>query len=129
MKRMFIAFGLLAALVLAPLAADTSEFFPVRVEVLKVMVHADGYMVIYSKSSNTTAKVFLPMRWFTAGGKGELIKAIDPAYPYLILFYKKDKVDHLKLYVQANLSDPTWGVLEPSEGLGKFDVEDIKLEF
>jgi hypothetical protein len=126
--------GLMAIIILlfatlSPLAADTSDYYPVKVVVLKIYTHADGYEVIYQKGVQGTAVAYLPMAWFVPGGKGELVKATDPAFPYLVVFYREGKFDHLRLYAPASLADPSWGVLAPSEGAGKFNVEDIKLEF
>ncbi len=130
MKRMFIAFGLLAVLALSPLVADNSELYPVKVEVVKVFAHAEGFKVIYAKGSTDTAVVYLPISWFVPGGKAELIRSTDPAYPYLVVFYRQGKFDHLRLYVQSSYTDNTWGVLEPQAGSGKFDpTQDVKLEF
>jgi hypothetical protein len=129
MKRYFIAIGLLALVLAAPLFADTSEFYPVKVEVIKINAHADGYQVIYEKGNVGTAVVYIPSAWFVPGGKAELVRANDPAYPYLVVFYKKGVFDHLRLYAQVSYTDPTWGVLSPSEGVGKFNVQDVKLEF
>jgi hypothetical protein len=129
MKRIFVAFGLIALFALVPLAADTSDFYPVKVQVVKILAHAEGFQVIYNKGSSDTAVVNLSISWFVPGGKAELVRAVDPAYPYLVVFYKQGKFDHLRLYAQMSYSDPSWGVLNSAEGNGKFDVKDIVLQF
>jgi hypothetical protein len=128
MKRATVVFAFIVVLVCA-LAAETSAFYPVRIDVVKVFSHSDGFCVIYRKGLADTATVYLPARWFVAGGKGELIRANDSSFPYMTVFYKDGKFDHLRLYVLADRKDPTWGILSPSEGVGKFDSEDLKLEF
>lgn len=129
MKRSLIILGLLVVLSLGAANAETSAFYPMRVVVVKVFSHALGFEVIYRKGITDTAAAFVPNRWFVPGGKAELVQAIDPAYPYMVVFYKEGKFDHLRLYVSANLKDPSWGTLAPSAGIGKFDGEDLKLEF
>ena len=128
MKRFGIAV-LLLALAASLSFAETSVFYPVRVDVVKVLAHADGYRVIYRHGANSLADVYLPSTWFVPGGKAELVRADDPSYPYMTVFYKEGKFDHLRLYVQANSKDPTWGVMSPGDGVGKFNVEDLKLQF
>ncbi|MGA2545730.1 MAG: hypothetical protein ABSF43_04235 [Rectinemataceae bacterium] len=128
MKRATIIVVLIAVVACA-LAAETSAFYPVRIDVVKVFSHSDGFRVIYRKGLSETAAVYLPARWFVSGGKGELIRANDDSYPYMTVFYKDGKFDHLRLYVLSDQKDQTWGILSPSEGVGKFDSEDLKLEF
>jgi hypothetical protein len=129
MKRTLISLGLFALVVLSSVHADTSQFYPVRVDVVKIYQHSDGYGVVYRKGSVDTAIAYIPIKWFTPGGKAELITGEGPAYPYMVVYYKDGKFDHVKLYVQASPKDPSWGILAPSEGVGKFDGDDIKLEF
>jgi len=128
MKRYLVILCLLVAVGLGA-TAENSAYYPVRVSVLKVFSHAQGYEVLYRKGLAGTAAVFIPVTWFVPGGKAELVQATDPAYPYLVVFYKEGKFDHLRLYVQASLKDPSWGTLDPKAGEGKFNSEDIKLEF
>jgi hypothetical protein len=128
MKRFGIAVLLLALLASASFA-DTSVFYPMRIDVVKVLAHADGFRVIYRHGANGIADVYLPSSWFVPGGKAELVRADDPSYPYMTIFYKEGKFDHLRLYVKADSKDQTWGVLSPGEGVGKFKDEDPKIQF
>ena len=128
MKRTTILVVLIA-IVACALASETSTFYPVRIDVVKVLSHADGYQVIYRKGYADLAAAYLPAKWFLSGGKALLIRANDETFPYMTVFYKDGKFDHLKLYVQADQRDSTWGILSPSEGAGKFGSEDLKLEF
>jgi hypothetical protein len=128
MKRATIVL-IFIAFFLVGIAADPSSFYPVRVDVVKVYSHADGYRVLYRKGSSGVGDTYLPARWFISGGKGEIIKGADSSFPYMTLFYKSGKFDHLKLYVMANQRDSTWGILSPYDGAGKFDSDDLKLEF
>lgn len=128
MKRIAILV-ILVAVIACALAADSSAFYPVRIDVVKVYSHADGFRVIYRKGTADVASVYLPARWFVSGGKAELVRAHDPSFPFMTVFYKDGKFDHLRLYVLADQKDQTWGILSPSDGAGKFDSDDLKLEF
>jgi hypothetical protein len=129
MKRPLVVLALFAFVFAASLAADTSEYYPVRVTVVKIYAHADGYRVLYRKGTADIAEVYIPARWFSSGGKAALIRGSEPSYPYLVVFYKEGKFDHLRLYALADTKDQSWGILDPALGKGKFDGEDIKLEF
>ncbi len=128
MKRIAIAIALIAALALG-LVAETSAFYPVRVDVVKVFSHADGFRVLYRMGSVGVGEVYIPARWFVPGGKAEMVRANDPSFPYMSVFYKDGKFDHLRLYVIADQRDPMWGVLPPDEGKGKFDSEDFNITY
>lgn len=120
---------LLVAIVACAIASETSAFYPVRLDVVKVYSHADGYRVIYRKGSAGVADVYIPTRWFVSGGKAELVRGNDPSYPYMTVFYKNGTFDHLRLYVLADQNDSTWGLLSPADGAGKFNSDDLKLDF
>jgi hypothetical protein len=128
MKRATIILVALAFFASA-LAAEASAFYPVRVDVVKVFSHADGFRVIYRKGSTDVAATYLPARWFVSGGKAELVRGNDRSFPYMTVFYKDGKFDHLRLYVLSDQKDQTWGILSPAEGAGKFTSEELKLEF
>ncbi len=128
MKRYIVA-AILLVLLAAATYAQSSEYYPIRVDVIKVYSHAEGMRIIYRSGSTGFADVYLPAAWFKAGGKAELVAANDPSYPYMTVFYKNGAFSHVRLYVKASASDPSWGVLAPAAGKGKFDVEDVKLKF
>jgi hypothetical protein len=128
MKRATIVLVLIALVTLG-LCAETSDLYPVRIDVVKVYSHADGLQVVYRKGSISLASAYLPIRWFVSGGKAELVRANDPSYPYMTVFYKQGKFDHLRLYVLLDQADDTWGILPPAEGKGKFDSDELNLNF
>jgi hypothetical protein len=128
MKRATIILFLIAV-VAGVLASETSAFYPVRLDVIKVYSHADGFRVIYRKGSSDVADVYLPARWFVSGGKAELVRGNDTSFPYMTVFYKDGKFDHLRLYVLADQGDQMWGLLSPSAGAGKFNSDDFKLDY
>lgn len=130
MKRIVLAVAVFFAIT-ALVGADTSDYYPVRVDVVKVWSHADGFRVIYRKGMKEFVEAYIPATWFVPGGKAELIKAVDPSYPYMVVFYKGQGVfDHVKLYVPQYPNDPSWGMMSQEEGRGKFaGIEGIKLQF
>jgi len=128
MKRTAIVLVLLAITAVG-LAAETSAFYPVRVDVVKVYTHGDGLLVVYRKGSVDVGQCYLPARWFISGGKAELVRGQDPSFPFMSVFYKDGKFDHLRLYVNADSRDTMWGVLSPQDGAGKFDSDDLKIEY
>src|SRR5208283_378332 len=123
MKRATMVIVLIAIVACALASAPTNEsaFYPVRIDVVKVFSHSDGFLVVYRKGATSVGDVYLPGRWFVSGGKAELIRGNDTSFPYMTVFYKDGKFDHLRLYVLADEQDLTWGILSPSEGAGKFD--------
>jgi hypothetical protein len=128
MRKVSLALIFIVALALGAVA-ETSDFYPVRVDVVKVYAHTDGFRVLYRVGTAGVADVYLPARWFVSGGKAELVRGEDSSFPYMTVFYKGGKFDHLRLYVLPNQSDSTWGMLSPDEGRGKFDSDDLKLAF
>ena len=131
MKRAAVVVVLIAIVACALAAAPSNEssFYPVRIDVVKVYSHADGFRVVYRKGTTGVGDVYLPARWFVSGGKAELVRGNDTSYPYMTVFYKDGKFDHLRLYVLADQQDLTWGILSPAEGAGKFASDDLKLDF
>lgn len=108
---------------------QVSDLYPVRVDIVRVFSHAQGFRVVYRKGQTGFAEAYVPSTWFVAGGKAQLIRAHGPVYPYMVVYYKSDGTfSHLKLYVQRNLSDPTWGQISGDPG-DVFKVDTIKLEY
>jgi hypothetical protein len=128
MKRATFVLVLIAFVTLGLAAAD-SVFYPVRVDVVKVFSHAEGFKVIYRKGTADVGATFIPSRWFVPGGKAELVRGNDTSFPYMSIFYKDGKFDHLRLYVLSDQRDLTWGVLPPEEGAGKFGADDLKIDY
>jgi hypothetical protein len=128
MKRSLVALCIIGLLVFG-VVAEGSTFYPVRLDVVKVFSHAEGYRVVYRKGALDVADVYIPITWFVPGGKAELIKGHDTSYPYLIVYYKDSKFDHVKLFVLSNYKDISWGTLSQDEGRGKFDVQELKIQF
>ena len=121
------------------LVAQQSDYYYVKVDVLKVYPHSLGYMVVYRSRSLDVQEAYIPIGWFDItfddqgkpqAAKAELIKAHGREYPYLIVYYYKGQFDHLKLYVKDNVDDPSWGSFpQGADVKDKFNVTDFKLMF
>lgn len=106
-----------------------ADQYPVRVDVTRVYIHAQGYKVVYRKGSASFAEAYIPTSWFSSGGKAMLVYGRGPQYPYMFAYYNADgSFSHLKLFVLRNMRDSTWGVVEGDPG-DKFKAETLKLEF
>ena len=129
MKRRIVFLALLVALALG-LAADTSAYYPIRLDVMKIYSHADGYRLVYRQGPMGRADVYIPIGWFVPGGKAEIIFGHDTAYPYAMVFYKDGVFDHIKIYASSTRTDSSWGVLDPTAGKAKFEnIKDLQIKF
>lgn len=140
----FFAAAFFAALLATPVfgqeaAADPaaikpenkSAYYYVNVSLEKVIPHKLGFIVTYRKGNFDFAESYLPVEWF--GGtatKGEVIRISGgAAWPYMSVFYKDGKVDHIRLYVRKELGHTSWGALPSGKNVDeKFKVEDLVLE-
>lgn len=122
-------FGL-GAEVFAQEQKDTTPY-PMVIPIQKILAHSDGYRIIYKKGSVELRDVYVPMTWFVAGGKAELVKGRGSEYPYMVVYYVEGKFHHVKLFVPADVNDDRWGVFPQSSAAAeKFKgVEDMKIEY
>jgi len=121
-RRIVVLFALLClGLFTLALAAEDSSLYPVRLDVVKVFSHSDGYKILYRKGAANVAELYIPITWFVPGGKAELIRGNDSAFPFVMVYYRDGKFDHLKLCVKTSIKDLSWGQLSQAEGAGKFE--------
>lgn len=107
---------------------QASELYPVRLDVVRVFSHAQGYRVIYRKGQAALSELYVPIDWFVAGGKAQLIRATGPHIPYAMVYYRTDgSFSHVKLYVHPNVRDQSWGEIRGDPG-DAFKVDTIKLD-
>lgn len=105
-----------------------SELYPVRLDVVRVFSHAQGYRVIYRKGQAALSALYVPIEWFVAGGKAQLIRATGPHIPYAMVYYRIDgSFSHVKLFVHPNVRDQSWGEIRGDPG-DAFKVDTIKLD-
>ncbi len=145
MKRILIA-SILIAMALAafpafsqeakpadPLATQIkspSDMYPFRLDVVKVFQHSLGFRVVYRVGQAEFADAYIPIEWFKAGGKAELIRSNDPSHPYMVIYYREGKFSHVRLFVKDFPKDPSWGILESGPDVAsKFKVEEIVPKF
>ena len=123
-------------MILASVAAfaETSDFYVKTLPIVKIYDHSMGYRVVYMKSNFELTAFYIPKEWFAATAetgeapKAELVAGKDSAYPYFSVFWKGADFDHIRIYIQSNLSDPSWGDLDPNVDISeKFNVETLKL--
>jgi len=108
---------------------EQSDLYPVRVDVVRVYAHSQGYRVVYRKGSASVADLYIPTSWFVPGGKAIMIRGRGPQYPYLVVYYKSDgSFSHVKLFTLQNMKDSSWGTIEGDPG-DHFRVDSVKLEY
>jgi hypothetical protein len=110
---------------------NRSDYYYVNISLEKVVPHSLGYIVTYRKGNFGFAESYLPIKWFSGtAGKAELIRIGGAAaWPYLSVFYKEGKVDHMRLYVRKELAHQSWGALPSGRNVDdRFNVEDLILD-
>ncbi|MDC7220470.1 MAG: hypothetical protein PQJ59_11040 [Spirochaetales bacterium] len=133
--------GLIIPFIAAQDAVDTwkgteveSEYYSVNLMIYRISPHPDGYRVEYYKPNGELFAVYVSLDWFEQGnhGPGQVVWGQGPQYPYMSLYYKDGKIDHMRLYVIDNEYDSSWGTLDRSKDYSdKFGVafEDFKIEY
>ncbi|WP_319561643.1 hypothetical protein [Marispirochaeta sp.] len=123
---------LLLTLFAVSAAADESEFFFKSLPITKVYAHRDGYRVIYRRTNMELSELFVPVEWFQYQpgegnrGKGDLVMANNPAYPYFSIFWKNGEFSHIRLYLREDKNDMSWGILRNPEAYSdSFDIENL----
>lgn len=111
--------------------AEESDMFVKTMPITKIYTHKLGYKVVYLKNDLNFGEFYVPLKWFdTAGGKGVIIKGVDPAYPYFSIFWKNGEFHSVKLYVRRDLQHQSWGTLQSlPETSDNFDIDTLELEF
>jgi hypothetical protein len=106
---------LFAAPVFAQNAVGNSEYYVINVYIEKIYSHQKGYIVEYRKNALGTERIYLPLEWFVRQAetetprKGQIVKIRQPSLPpYIAVYYKDGKTDHVKLFVR-DLNDQSWG--------------------
>ena len=116
----------------AAAVAETSEYFYKTIPITKVYPHRDGFRIVYRRSNMELSVLYVPDDWFqfTPGegqrGKGELVIAKNPSYPYMSIFWKNGEFSHIRLYLHENKQDISWGDLDnPESYADKFDIDTL----
>ncbi len=141
-RRIFVMSFLLTVLGTALIWAQNSEppagqatqssvdYFAKTISINKVYPTKYGYVVAYADSKLQYQELYLPMSWFNkAGGMGQIFYGSEKSYPYMNIFWRDGKFDHIALFLFPNYSDPSWGMLPDSPGLAsKFNAESDTLD-
>lgn len=126
MKKLVLILVLMASTTFGLVAETvTSPLYYQVLRIAKIYPMSGGYRVLYYTPVGTVHNLYIPLSWFSgANSKAVIITGNDPAYPYLAVYWKNDKFDFVKLYVQSNPSDPSWGMLPPGFDVkGKFPTD------
>lgn len=107
------------------------DVYVVNRPIAKIYAHQLGYKIVFMRENSDFGVFYVPLSWFgTAGGRGEVVWGMDPAYPTFTAFFIDGKFDHIRLYLIRNLEDATWSVLKASEAEEKmFDVETLDIKY
>ena len=140
MKK-FILFAVLTALLCQGtfLFAQTiskyqeSEYYYFNFPIEKIYIHRLGYMILYRRNSNFTARTFVPHEWFNSvNSKGEIVYlGSGLEMPSMIVYYKNGEFSHVRLRVRKNKLHETWGVIPLNANADEYfkDIEEVKLQF
>jgi len=106
------------------------DYFAKTISINKIYPTRYGYVVAYADSNLQYEELYLPMDWFNkAGGKGQIFYGSDKSYPYMNIFWRDGKFDHISLFLFPNYSDPSWGMLaDSSELASKFKANSETLD-
>lgn len=135
MKKLILFIAIIMIITSIGVFAETSDFYVKTLPIVKVYDHNLGYRIVYMKSNFDLTAIYIPKEWFRSAAetgeppKAELLAGRDSAYPYFSVFWKGADFDHIRLYLQGDLNDPSWGDLDPTvDYTEKFKVESLKLE-
>jgi hypothetical protein len=136
MKRGLFIFLFVMVLSILPAVAQNiskeSEYYYINTTIEKIFPYRKGYVVQYRKGLTTSARLYLPVEWFTeAAGRGEIVR-IGPGreWPSLSIYYKNGEFSHVRLYVRP-YSHESWGSIPLNINLDSYfaDVNDVRLEY
>jgi hypothetical protein len=132
MKRITLLLFLVVMMSAVPLAAQETQeaegVFSVTIPAYKIYPHSKGYVFTYRRNSTETGRLFFPYDWFRQTlpaneepAKG-ILKILGPndTWPRVSLFYRGGQFSYAKLYVRAEKSHDSWGLI--SSGVN-FDAE------
>jgi hypothetical protein len=136
MKKLCAVLAVLLIVVSGKVCAEESQFYVRSFLIEKIYPHALGWKVMYITSRMSYATTYLPHAWFSQssskGGvqaKGEIIWGNNPAYPYMLIFWKDGKFSHARLFLKKDMRDVSYGVISPNQDPASFNVEEPSLEY
>ena len=112
---------------------EESEYYYFNFTIEKIYTHRLGFMVLYRRNGNKTARTFIPHEWFnTIGGRGEIVYlGTGSEWPSMIVYYKNGEFSHVRLRVRQNRLHETWGVIPFNVSADEYfqDLDEVKLEY
>jgi len=130
MKKLLVLLVLFVLGSVGVVSAESSVYAK-AVSIAKITSHEKGYKVTYYTDFGDLKTVYIPIEWFyktsgflTTDGftKAELVRGKGPVYPYMEIFWKDGQFHHVRLYVVADYSDRSWGIVQDASAMAaKFD--------
>jgi len=131
---------ILSLIILATITYNTfsieSDYYVKSVPVYKIYHHQKGFVVLYEKQNSDLHRIFLPYAWFQvpqesgAPWKAEVFYGSNIEYPYMNIYWDKSGFSHVRLFLRAKKTDPSWGFLKlPNMFDNEFDIEKPDLQF
>ena len=131
MRRIVLCLLVLLTIAAVSGFAENPSMFVKTMPITRIYTHKLGFKVVYLKTDLNFGEFYVPIQWFdSTGGKGVMLRGIDPTYPYFSIFWQDGKFHSIKLYVIDNLADESWAPLAiTSETEKHFDIETLELKF
>jgi hypothetical protein len=136
MKKLCAVLAVMLVVTAGKARAEESQYYARSFLIEQIYPHALGWKVLYITSRMSYATTYLPHRWFSQSAtkngvqaKGELVRGNNPAYPYMIVFWKEGKFSHVRLFLKEDMRDVSYGVINPNQDPAPFDVEEPALEY
>ena len=108
-----------------------SEYYYFNFPIEKIYTYRLGYLVIYRRNSNYTARAILPMEWFqSVDGKGEMVfMGTGMEWPSMTVYYKSGEFSHVRLKVRRNKLHETWSIVPLNINIDEHfqGIEEVKL--
>jgi len=128
MKKVIILLFVLA--VVSPMFAQApnyssanvdSNLYYFNVKVERIYPSGEGYIVQYQRSNGQIGTVGIPMEWFNAAGKAELLLLpTGKNWPTMSIFYDAGEFLHVRLYIHRVKSHSTWGIVPQGANLDRY---------
>ncbi len=116
--------------------SEESEFYVKTVNIYKIYHHNKGFRIVYEKQDMQLTDVFIPYSWFRVPDKpaeewkAEVIYGDMPEYPYMNIYWKGGQFSHIRLFLKAKKTHPSWGTLrDPDSFNNSFDIESPDFDF
>ncbi len=104
------------------------SYFAKTYLIYKIYPHKEGYKVVYMQRGFDTKTIYIPVNWFYgAGSKAEILYGQDSSLPYMQVYWENGEFSHVRLFVNSDISDKSWGSLQNPENLdGTFTNETLE---